>query len=161
HAQFASAHRLAAELPDDAEVYPTHGFGSFCSATQAEASASTIGRERGINPVLILDEQRYVSDLLAGLDAFPAYYAHMGPANAAGGPAGRRLAAAPPAASPGRRPAAGTGGAVTRTAAGTKDGRRPPTAGPFPTPCTSCSTAWPRCPRARCGCIAARDTGPR
>jgi hydroxyacylglutathione hydrolase len=86
HAQFASAHRLAAELPDDAEVYPTHGFGSFCSATQAEASASTIGRERGINPVLILDEQRYVSDLLAGLDAFPAYYAHMGPANAAGPP---------------------------------------------------------------------------
>jgi glyoxylase-like metal-dependent hydrolase (beta-lactamase superfamily II) len=29
--QHASAHRLAAELPDEAEVYPTHGFGSFCS----------------------------------------------------------------------------------------------------------------------------------
>jgi hydroxyacylglutathione hydrolase len=83
-AQFASAHRLAAELPDDAEIYPTHGFGSFCSVTQAQASASTIGRERGINPVLILDQERYVSDLLAALDAFPAYYAHMGPANAAG-----------------------------------------------------------------------------
>jgi Zn-dependent hydrolases, including glyoxylases len=35
HAQYASAHRLAAELPEDADVYPTHGFGSFCSATQA------------------------------------------------------------------------------------------------------------------------------
>ena len=33
HAQFHSVHRLADELPDDAEVYPTHGFGSFCSAT--------------------------------------------------------------------------------------------------------------------------------
>jgi rhodanese-related sulfurtransferase len=86
HAQFASARRLAAELPDDAEVYPTHGFGSFCSATQAEATVSTIGRERRVNPVLVLDEERYVSDLLAGLDAFPAYYAHMGPANAAGPP---------------------------------------------------------------------------
>ena len=84
HAQFASAHRLAAELPEDAKVYPTHGFGSFCSATQSEASSSTIGRERRVNPVLILAEDRYVSELLAGLDAYPAYYAHMGPANAAG-----------------------------------------------------------------------------
>lgn len=84
HAQYASAHRLAAELPADADVYPTHGFGSFCSATQFEGTASTIGRERQVNPALTLDERRYVSELLAGLDAFPAYYAHMGPANAAG-----------------------------------------------------------------------------
>ena len=84
HAQFTSAHRLAAELPEDAKVYPTHGFGSFCSATQSEASSSTIGRERRVNPVLTQAEDRYVSELLAGLDAYPAYYAHMGPANAAG-----------------------------------------------------------------------------
>jgi hydroxyacylglutathione hydrolase len=86
HAQFASAHRLAAELPEDADVYPTHGFGSFCSATQSEGSSSTIGQERRVNPVLTLAEDRYVDELLAGLDAFPAYYAHMGPANAAGPP---------------------------------------------------------------------------
>jgi rhodanese-related sulfurtransferase len=86
HAQFASARRLAAELPEDAKVYPTHGFGSFCSATQSEGTSSTIGRERRVNPVLILAEDRYVSELLAGLDVFPAYYAHMGPANAAGPP---------------------------------------------------------------------------
>ena len=84
HAQFTSAHRLAAELPEDVKVYPTHGFGSFCSATQSEASSSTIGRERRVNPVLTQAEDRYVSELLAGLDAYPAYYAHMGPANAAG-----------------------------------------------------------------------------
>jgi hydroxyacylglutathione hydrolase len=84
HAQYASAHRLAAELPADTDVYPTHGFGSFCSATQAEATSSTIGRERRVNPVLMLDEQQYVAELLTGLDAYPAYYAHMGPANAAG-----------------------------------------------------------------------------
>ena len=83
-AQFASAHRLASVLPEDADVYPTHGFGSFCSATQAEGTSSTIGRERRVNPVLTLDEDRYVTELLAGLDAYPAYYAHMGPANAAG-----------------------------------------------------------------------------
>ena len=92
HAQFASAHRLAAELPADAAVYPTHGFGSFCSAAQSQASSSTIDREQRVNPVLTLAEDRYVSDLLAGLDAYPAYYAHMGPANAAG-PSGADLSA--------------------------------------------------------------------
>ena len=90
HAQYASVHRIVAELPEDAEVYPTHGFGSFCSATQTEGTASTIGREMRVNPVLRLDEQAYVTELLAGLDAYPAYYAHMGPANAAG-PAGPDL----------------------------------------------------------------------
>jgi hydroxyacylglutathione hydrolase len=81
HAQYTSAHRLAAELPDDVQVLPTHGFGSFCSATQAEGTASTIGRERRANPALTSDEDRFVADLLAGLDACPAYYTHMGPAN--------------------------------------------------------------------------------
>lgn len=82
--QYHSAHRLADALPDDAEVFPTHGFGSFCSASQSEATASTIGAERRQNPALTRSEQEYVDELLAGLDAFPAYYAHMGPGNAAG-----------------------------------------------------------------------------
>jgi len=91
HAQYASAHRLSAALPEDAAVYPTHGFGSFCAATQSGAtSCSTIGWERRVNPALTLGAQRYVRELLAGLDAYPAYYAHMGPANAAG-PAGPDL----------------------------------------------------------------------
>jgi glyoxylase-like metal-dependent hydrolase (beta-lactamase superfamily II)/rhodanese-related sulfurtransferase len=84
HAQWRSAQRLAGELPDDAAVYPTHGFGSFCSATQSEGQSSTIGQEKMSNPALRLSEQQYVEELLAGLDAFPAYYAHMGPANHAG-----------------------------------------------------------------------------
>ena len=96
HAQYASAHRLAAELPAETAVYPTHGFGSFCSATQAEGNSSTIGKERRLNPALALGEQEYVETLLAGLDAYPAYYAHMGPANAAG-PAGADLSAPRPA----------------------------------------------------------------
>lgn len=83
-AQYASARRLATELPDEARVFPTHGFGSFCSATQSDATSSTIGREKQANPALTQSEQEYVDALLAGLDAYPAYYAHMGPANAAG-----------------------------------------------------------------------------
>ncbi len=82
--QYRSAHRLAALLPDAAEVFPTHGFGSFCSATQSESTESTIGQEKRDNPALTASEERYVADLLAGLDAYPAYYAHMAPGNAAG-----------------------------------------------------------------------------
>ncbi|MFI9638997.1 rhodanese-like domain-containing protein [Micromonospora sp. NPDC051925] len=84
HRQHASARRLADLLPDGAQVWPTHGFGSFCSATQADAPDSTIGRERQANPVLRLAADDFVTDILAGLDAYPAYYAHMGAANTAG-----------------------------------------------------------------------------
>ncbi|MBX6381780.1 MAG: MBL fold metallo-hydrolase [Microbispora sp.] len=83
-AQYASAHRLARELPAETEIFPTHGFGSFCSATPSDAAESTIGRERRVNPVLTRDEDEYVAWLLAGLDAYPAYYAHMAPLNRAG-----------------------------------------------------------------------------
>ncbi len=52
-----SARKLAWLLPDAAEVFPTHGFGSFCSATQSGAASSTIGREKAANPVLTQDEE--------------------------------------------------------------------------------------------------------
>ncbi|MGC4762913.1 MBL fold metallo-hydrolase [Micromonospora sp. DT46] len=84
HHQHASARRLADLLPDGAEVWPTHGFGSFCSASQADAPESTIGREKRANPVLRLAADEFVTETLAGLDAYPAYYAHMGVANLAG-----------------------------------------------------------------------------
>lgn len=83
-AQHASAHRLADELDDDVPVLPTHGFGSFCSSSQAEGDATTIGRERGTNDALTLDVDTFVARMLAGLDDVPAYYTHMAPANAAG-----------------------------------------------------------------------------
>lgn len=82
--QHASAHRLARSLADDVEVFPTHGFGSFCAANQSDATASTIGQERSANPALTRDEDSYVEELLAGLGAYPAYYAHMSPGNASG-----------------------------------------------------------------------------
>ncbi|MGA4838267.1 MBL fold metallo-hydrolase [Streptomyces sp. G45] len=83
-AQHASAHRLADELDDEVPVLPTHGFGSFCSSSQAAGDATTIGREREVNEALTLDVDTFVARTLAGLDDVPAYYAHMGPANAAG-----------------------------------------------------------------------------
>ncbi|MFE1925262.1 rhodanese-like domain-containing protein [Streptomyces asoensis] len=83
-AQHASAHRLAAELPDETAVLPTHGFGSFCSSGRAGGGDTTIGKEKASNEALTRDADVFVADLLAGLDDVPAYYTHMGPANAAG-----------------------------------------------------------------------------
>ncbi|WP_032389995.1 MBL fold metallo-hydrolase, partial [Rhodococcoides fascians] len=84
HAQFHSVRRIAAELPADVEVYPTHGFGSFCSATPTSGDSSTIGEQQQSNPALTQDEQTYVDELIAGLSAYPAYYAHMGVINTEG-----------------------------------------------------------------------------
>ncbi|QGG94297.1 MBL fold metallo-hydrolase [Actinomarinicola tropica] len=82
--QFRSARRLAASLPDDTEVFPTHGFGSFCSATETKGDASTIGKEKQQNNALTSDEDDFVDELLSGLTAYPRYYAHMGPLNLEG-----------------------------------------------------------------------------
>lgn len=83
-AQHASVRRLVDELPADTTVLPTHGFGSFCSATPTTGTSSTIDEQRTQNPALTQDEEEFVRTLIAGLDAYPAYYAHMGPANLAG-----------------------------------------------------------------------------
>lgn len=82
--QYRSVRRLADELPASTPVYPTHGFGSFCSAAPADSDESTIGDERQTNPALTQDEQDYVEQLLAELSAYPAYYAHMGVINRKG-----------------------------------------------------------------------------
>ena len=84
-AQYRSVRRLAAELPGRVSVHPTHGFGSFCSATPTSGDSSTIDNERGQNLALLTDdEDRFVEQLLAGLTAYPRYYVHMARLNAAG-----------------------------------------------------------------------------
>ena len=65
-------------------MYPTHGFGSFCSAIPTSGNSSTIGTERWANVALTSDEDAFVKELIAGLGAYPRYYAHMGPANRSG-----------------------------------------------------------------------------
>jgi len=98
-AQYHSVRRLAGDLPDPVAVYPTHGFGSFCSATPTSGSSSTIGAERVSNIALTTpDEDGFVKELMAGLGAYPRYYEHMGPANRRG-PAAPDLTS-PPAADP-------------------------------------------------------------
>lgn len=84
HAQYHSVRRLVDELPAGTPVFPSHGFGSFCAATPTSGGSSTVGEQARVNPALTQDEQTFVDQLIAGLTAIPAWYAHMGPANAAG-----------------------------------------------------------------------------
>ena len=82
--QYSSLRRLAAELPAQTKIYPTHGFGSFCSATPATGDASTIEDETKNNAALTMQEQEYVDTLLSGLGVYPAYYERMAPINRQG-----------------------------------------------------------------------------
>lgn len=90
HDQYASVRRLVAEAGRDAALFPTHGFGSFCSSGPSTgAKSSTIGEQLAANHALTdPDEEHFVRELIANLTAYPAYYAHMSPANVRGpGPA--------------------------------------------------------------------------
>lgn len=82
--QHASARRLLRELPPDTVVYPTHGFGSHCSATVSDLRSGTIGEEQARNQAAVLDEEPFVAQLLAGFTPYPRYYAHMAALNRAG-----------------------------------------------------------------------------
>jgi glyoxylase-like metal-dependent hydrolase (beta-lactamase superfamily II)/rhodanese-related sulfurtransferase len=82
--QHGSAHRIVELLEDSVSVRPTHGFGSFCAATSTSGDSSTLADEKRTNPALLLDKKNFIEQTLAGLDAFPAYYKYMSPANYAG-----------------------------------------------------------------------------
>jgi glyoxylase-like metal-dependent hydrolase (beta-lactamase superfamily II)/rhodanese-related sulfurtransferase len=85
HAQFGSIRRLAA-LPDEVEVLPTHGAGSFCvAAMPATRRTTTIGQERRENLLFrAADEDAFGEELRAEPMAWPTYYRHMAPINRAG-----------------------------------------------------------------------------
>jgi glyoxylase-like metal-dependent hydrolase (beta-lactamase superfamily II)/rhodanese-related sulfurtransferase len=86
HLQHRSARRLSDELPDAAAILPTHGFGSLCSAGFPVGAPDTgdARQQRAENPALLMDEDAFVARLVAGMDAFPRYYAYIAPRNREG-----------------------------------------------------------------------------
>ncbi len=84
--QCGSVHRLA-DLPGAVALYPTHGEGSFCAASNAGKYTSTIGEEVESNPLLsVSDPEEFADRLLAAPMPIPAFYQYMGPANTLGVP---------------------------------------------------------------------------
>jgi glyoxylase-like metal-dependent hydrolase (beta-lactamase superfamily II)/rhodanese-related sulfurtransferase len=86
-AQFRSLSRLR-ELPDEVQVLPTHGAGSFCGSSGPDGPrTSTVGAERVTNDALReRDAGRFVAARLTRLLEYPAYYRHMARVNRAGPP---------------------------------------------------------------------------
>ena len=112
-AQFASLRALAA-MPDDVQVLPTHGPGSFCAAGPTDRGrTSTIGQERLLNPLLAVpDEASFRTALLGGLGAYPTYYREMAAINRAGPVVLGRPVAAPAMDAAGFRAAVDAGAHV-------------------------------------------------
>ncbi len=83
-AQYRSLHRLLT-LPDEVEVWPTHGAGSFCSAPPGADRTSSIGREKATNPLLhAADEDAFVAQLVGSLGTFPPYFLRLAEVNRRG-----------------------------------------------------------------------------
>jgi hydroxyacylglutathione hydrolase len=77
--------RQLAGLPAETAVWPTHGAGSFCSAPPGADRTSTIGRELATNPLLgIVDEDRFVEQLLRSLGSYPPYFLRLAEINRRG-----------------------------------------------------------------------------
>src|SRR5689334_11268926 len=84
--QFLSINRLA-QLPPQLELFPTHGAGSFCTASGASSYTSTIGDEVRDNPLLQLETAEELSEELRRSPMpVPGFYRHMAPANTYGVP---------------------------------------------------------------------------
>jgi len=80
--QYESVHRIANMLPDPSIVAPTHGTGSFCSASDVADTTSTVGLEKLRNPALIAPSlEAFALSQVMGYKQFPVYYKHMGPSN--------------------------------------------------------------------------------
>ena len=80
-------HEKLLKMPDDVQVYPTHGGGSFCSAAAAGGGSvpSTIAQERMTNPFAAqILEKDFVDSACTGLGSYPRYYRYMADINRRG-----------------------------------------------------------------------------
>ena len=85
--QYRSVRHLLDAYPESVLVYPTHGAGSFCGASNGQPVEryTTIGRERVESPVAMAgDEAEFVKTQLATYGVYPRYYVYMGDANQQG-----------------------------------------------------------------------------
>jgi hydroxyacylglutathione hydrolase len=84
--QWESARRLESLLPDEAELLPTHGTGSFCSSQSGDGSRRALLREERARNVILVspDFESFRVLQLSNPGPIPAYYQHMAPINRAG-----------------------------------------------------------------------------
>ena len=86
HELYRSVHERIASLHDGVQMYPGHGAGSLCGSGMSERAESTLGYERLIQPLLKLDQQAFVDEVLGSLPPMPSYYPRMKELNSKGAP---------------------------------------------------------------------------
>jgi len=74
---YDSIHTQIAPLGDQALLYPAHGAGSACGGDISDRDDSTLGLEKGTNPVFKQSRSEFVEHKLAEKMARPPYFRHM------------------------------------------------------------------------------------
>jgi hydroxyacylglutathione hydrolase len=75
---YHTIHDKLLKLPDEVDVFPTHGAGSFCIAPASSDRTTTIGRERKTNALAqSQSEEQFIQRALTGLPLYPTYYKYM------------------------------------------------------------------------------------
>ncbi len=75
---YHTIHDKLLKLPDEVDVFPTHGAGSYCVAPASKERTTTIGRERMDNALAQpQSEEEFVKRALANLSSYPTYYKYM------------------------------------------------------------------------------------
>ncbi len=75
---YHTIHDKLLKLPDQVNVFPTHGAGSFCVAPASSERTTTIGSERKTNKLAQpQSEAEFVQRALKGLPLYPTYYKYM------------------------------------------------------------------------------------
>ena len=78
HRLYDTIHNRLLKLPDELDVFPTHGAGSFCVAPVSSDRTTTIGHERKTNPLALAgSEEEFIQRALSGLPSYPTYYKYM------------------------------------------------------------------------------------
>jgi len=75
---YHTIHDKLLKLPNEVDVFPTHGAGSFCVTPSSKERTTTIGRERQNNDLAqAQNEEDFVKRALTGLSSYPTYYKYM------------------------------------------------------------------------------------
>ena len=75
---YHTIHDKLLKLPDEMDVFPTHGAGSFCVAPVSAERTTTVGHERlNNNLAQAQTEEEFVKRALAGLPSYPTYYMYL------------------------------------------------------------------------------------
>jgi len=75
---YHTIHDKLLKLPDEVNVFPTHGAGSFCVAPVSNERTTTIGHERKTNALAQPQgEEEFIKRALTGLPNYPTYYKYM------------------------------------------------------------------------------------